>query len=45
MARRKDDQESQKDHVITFIGSEESFYHYEIRIKTGMYPYSGKRVS
>uniref|UniRef100_A0A7M5VDM8 PLAT domain-containing protein n=3 Tax=Clytia hemisphaerica TaxID=252671 RepID=A0A7M5VDM8_9CNID len=41
MARRKDNQESQKDHVITFIGSEESFYHYEIRIKTGMYPYSG----
>ena len=43
-ARRKDQAEESKDHVINFIGSEDSFYQYEVRVKTGMYPYSGNHV-
>jgi len=42
MARRKDLAEEKDEHTITFVGSEDSFYHYEIRIKTGMYPYAGQ---
>ena len=44
-ARRKDADEESKEHLISFIGSEDSFYHYEIRVKTGMYPYSGNFCS
>ena len=42
IARRRDLVEEKEEHMITFVGSEDSFYHYEIRIKTGMYPYAGQ---
>jgi len=41
LAYRKDRNEANVDHVIPFIGSDDGFYQYEIRVKTGIYPWAG----
>ncbi|XP_066916818.1 uncharacterized protein [Clytia hemisphaerica] len=41
VAFNKDSKEAQVQHIIPFIGSEDGFFQYEVRIKTGAYPWAG----
>ena len=41
LAYCKDRNEAKNEHVIPFIGSEDGFFQYEVRVKTGMYPWAG----
>ena len=40
---RKDRKEQVSEYVIPFIGADDGFYQYEIRIKTGALPFAGRR--
>ena len=42
VAYRRDRYEQKREHIIPFIGSDDGFYQYEIRFKTGPYPFAGK---
>ena len=39
---RKDRKEQVSEYVIPFIGADDGFYQYEIRIKTGALPFAGR---
>ena len=41
LAYCKDRNEAKNEHVIPLIGSEDGFFQYEVRVKTGMYPWAG----
>ena len=41
---RKDRKEQVSEYVIPFIGADDGFYQYEIRIKTGALPFAGRNI-
>ncbi|XP_047143432.1 uncharacterized protein LOC101241823 isoform X1 [Hydra vulgaris] len=41
IAYRCDKREQKGEHIIPFIGGDDGFYQYEIRFKTGPYPFAG----
>ena len=41
---QKDRKEQVSEYVIPFIGADDGFYQYEIRIKTGALPFAGRNI-